>query len=155
MAEDRLDDEVRITLRLPARLRDALIKSANESSRSMNGEIVNRLDESLGIERAEASFHRRQQETERKMLYVVLDADGHPVSWQSVMGNLARIAENSQGEVRAIDAVVISPTDEIKPWAREYDLVEDAPNFRQTAKSEGGSAIVDRPEFPRRQRPIR
>ncbi len=41
------DEEVRITLRLPARLRDRLQASAEETSRSMNGEIVARLDGSF------------------------------------------------------------------------------------------------------------
>lgn len=38
------DDEVRITLRLPASLRDRLTESAGQRSRSMNGEIVSRLE---------------------------------------------------------------------------------------------------------------
>ncbi|MER8979280.1 Arc family DNA-binding protein [Mesorhizobium sp. M0870] len=42
-----MDDttEARITLRLPTVLRDKLLKAAEESNRSMNGEIVFRLDE--------------------------------------------------------------------------------------------------------------
>ena len=46
------DEEVRITLRLPASLRDKLLSSADDRSRSMNGEIVERLDWSF--ERATA-----------------------------------------------------------------------------------------------------
>ncbi|MDR7034520.1 Arc family DNA-binding protein [Mesorhizobium sp. BE184] len=38
------DAEIRITLRLPAKLRDRLEYSAGMNSRSMNGEIVDRLD---------------------------------------------------------------------------------------------------------------
>lgn len=41
------DDEVRITLRLPAKLRDKLTDGAADNSRSMNGEIVARLQESF------------------------------------------------------------------------------------------------------------
>lgn len=37
------DEEVRITLRLPALLRDRLATAATDSGRSMNGEIVLRL----------------------------------------------------------------------------------------------------------------
>ncbi|MBN8998866.1 MAG: Arc family DNA-binding protein, partial [Rhizobiales bacterium] len=40
-------DEIRLTLRLPAELRDRLATSAERSSRSMNGEIVSRLERSL------------------------------------------------------------------------------------------------------------
>lgn len=41
------DEEVRITLRLPASLRDRLTEAASDSGRSMNGEIVSRLEDSL------------------------------------------------------------------------------------------------------------
>lgn len=41
------DEEIRITLRLPARLRDQLADKANENVRSMNGEIISRLDASF------------------------------------------------------------------------------------------------------------
>jgi hypothetical protein len=41
------DEEVRITLRLPQKLRDRLISAAEMNSRSMNGEIVERLDYSF------------------------------------------------------------------------------------------------------------
>ena len=39
--------EVRITLRLPAGLRDSLAEAADKHSRSMNGEIVTRLEWTL------------------------------------------------------------------------------------------------------------
>jgi predicted butyrate kinase (DUF1464 family) len=46
MAEE---DEVRITLRLPEDLRDRLKKATEESGRSMNAEIVDRLTKSFDI----------------------------------------------------------------------------------------------------------
>ncbi len=45
MADD--DNEVRITLRLPAALRDRIAKEASQSGRSMNGEMVFRLEKTL------------------------------------------------------------------------------------------------------------
>lgn len=42
------DTEVRITLRLPGKLRDRLTEAADASGRSMNGEIVGRLENSFG-----------------------------------------------------------------------------------------------------------
>jgi len=41
------DTEVRITLRLPGSLRDRLLEVADKNSRSMNGEIVARLEWTL------------------------------------------------------------------------------------------------------------
>lgn len=39
-----LDPEVRITLRMPESLRDRLLRASEMNNRSMNGEIVDRLD---------------------------------------------------------------------------------------------------------------
>lgn len=41
------DDEIRITLRLTASLRDRLTTKAHENERSMNGEIIARLEQTL------------------------------------------------------------------------------------------------------------
>lgn len=41
------DEEVRLTLRLPASLRDRLAKEAEASGRSMNGEMVYRLEKTI------------------------------------------------------------------------------------------------------------
>lgn len=58
--------EVRITLRLPAGLRDTLLEAAASSSRSMNGEIVHRLDKYDAVmrdaEHLAATLERREQE---------------------------------------------------------------------------------------------
>ncbi len=43
------EQEIRITLRLPFPLRDRLSESAASASRSMNGEIVERLEESFRV----------------------------------------------------------------------------------------------------------
>lgn len=43
------DDEIRITLRLPAPLRDRLKKAADSTNRSMNAEIISRLETYDGI----------------------------------------------------------------------------------------------------------
>ncbi|MGN6548478.1 MAG: Arc family DNA-binding protein [Pararhizobium sp.] len=43
-------DEVRLTLRLPARVRDHLLQKGKESGRSLNAEIVNRLERSVDFE---------------------------------------------------------------------------------------------------------
>ncbi len=52
------DDETRITLRLPARLRDELTLAASKSGRSMNGEIIDRLVRSLNFEQEYGDFEQ-------------------------------------------------------------------------------------------------
>ena len=44
------DEEVRLTLRLPAQLRDRLTREAQSSGRSLNGEMVHRLEKTLDDE---------------------------------------------------------------------------------------------------------
>lgn len=41
------NEEVRLTLRLPASLRDRIAKEADKSGRSMNGEMVYRLEKTI------------------------------------------------------------------------------------------------------------
>lgn len=68
------DEEVRITLRLPAALRDRIAKEANQSGRSMNGEIVVRLEKTLvdddklaTVEEDLAELWRRFDDLEAKL----------------------------------------------------------------------------------------
>lgn len=105
------DSEVRITLRLPAKLRDRLSASADANSRSMNGEIVERLDWSLdratdeianltqqlldaedqiskvSRENSNLQFELRTAQTERQALERLLNdalakLEGHTAEWR-------------------------------------------------------------------------
>ncbi|WP_392711130.1 Arc family DNA-binding protein [Rhizobium ruizarguesonis] len=60
------DDEIRMTLRLPESLRDRLKVWADESGRSMNAEIVARLESSGGEDSAEVSEWKKRFEVERE-----------------------------------------------------------------------------------------
>ncbi|WP_273727498.1 Arc family DNA-binding protein [Brucella gallinifaecis] len=64
------DQEIRITLRLPFPLRDRLSESATSASRSMNGEIVERLEESFQANEliTKASVERDQQKARADQL---------------------------------------------------------------------------------------
>jgi hypothetical protein len=48
------DEYIRITTRIPPELRDALVKLANRTERSLNGELVARLQFAVAIAEAEA-----------------------------------------------------------------------------------------------------
>ena len=65
------DTGIRITLRMPTVLRDRLMKSAEQASRSMNGEIVFRLDE---FDRLRAQHTKELQNLEQVIRY----QDGGP-----------------------------------------------------------------------------
>ncbi|MHC1547776.1 Arc family DNA-binding protein [Phyllobacterium sp. K27] len=67
------DEEVRITLRLPVSMRDRLTESAAATSRSMNGEILARIEAAEGVRRLLDDFellkaqYVAQQEREKAL----------------------------------------------------------------------------------------
>ncbi|ESX13639.1 hypothetical protein X768_04690 [Mesorhizobium sp. LSJC265A00] len=108
--------ETRITLRLPAPLRDALAKGAQVSSRSMNGEIVFRLEqfeflteqlvEALALleKREEALFSdrvalRKITEEREKMAEITADLIG---TFNKSKRELVEALRKTQDEVKAL-----------------------------------------------------
>lgn len=135
------DTEVRITLRLPEKLRDRLQTASNLNNRSMNGEIVERLqytfggvDEDLGrlhsekhaleeeIARLKMQLEEEQKNSARSAadweewairqfsdentLYILLDANGHPQSWDEIVTHLQAISDAGGINVQRIEAGV-------------------------------------------------
>jgi hypothetical protein len=89
-------DEVRITLRLPARLRDRLSHAAEMNSRSMNGEIVERLD---------WTFDRSTKEMQ-SLLDQIQARDARIAELEGVIGKLdAVLARSSALADNAVDVV--------------------------------------------------
>jgi hypothetical protein len=121
------EDEVRITLRLPAGLRNDIAQSAAENARSMNGEIIARLASFAEQERTirylediRALLESRLEQAEEgdfsyiempedRTLYVAIDADGMPMSWQEVMTHIGEIARAGNINVEKIEARVFDP----------------------------------------------
>lgn len=160
--------EVRITLRLPTALRDRLISAAQESARSMNGEIVHRVEsfdalkEELStakemylknvkmiedlrakvvgdtelridirqqlvvaqdkiqhleevkerLERTLEEIERQKEEevpVEERALYVLLDADGIPVSWPEVLAQVEAISRAAGSGIQSIQVGILNP----------------------------------------------
>lgn len=63
------DEEIRLTLRLPASLRDRIAKEAEKSGRSMNGEMVYRLEKTIvdddTVERHETEINELYQKVDQ------------------------------------------------------------------------------------------
>lgn len=75
--------EVRLTLRLPASLRDRLTKEASMSGRSLNAEMVFRLEISADVDRLLKDFElakerilsaQRIEEAQRKQVEILTEA---------------------------------------------------------------------------------
>lgn len=87
-------------LRLPDGMRDRIAEAAKANGRSMNAEIISRLETSF------ADPHTAP--TPDKTLFVVLDPQGHPISWSEVMAHIGAITKGGKLDPQSIQAVVIS-----------------------------------------------
>ncbi|WP_426238137.1 Arc family DNA-binding protein [Pararhizobium sp. DWP1-1-3] len=203
-----LDPEVRITLRLPQSLRDKLQDASLRGKRSMNGEIVERID--YTFERLEAQLdhvrtttatrladelqarrvqlseahdeikrlsaqldmrdaeratlqaelqdireryeERRYQvvdvralqaemERNRHILYVLLDADGQPISWPEIMAHLGEIVRNSVGAIDKIEAIVFD-AEKASSDERMENWIKLREHYR-SLRASGQSKLID------------
>ncbi|EJK83558.1 Arc family DNA-binding protein [Rhizobium sp. AP16] len=145
-------------LRMPDGLRERIKSAAELNNRSMNGEIVERLqytfeelDAELGellekiarLERENAqrsaeihNYEKRlsgwdewatRQFSDENTLYVLLDADGYPQSWDEIVTHLQAISEASGGNIERIEAGIfdapkVSNSKRFEQWMklREY-----------------------------------
>lgn len=153
-------------VRFPDGMRDALKADADKNGRSMNAEIISRLveyehllnktrmletslkHEKLSHEMARHEAHEalaRYAELERKQataiprdqtLYVVLDANGHPLSWSEVMTHLSKIAENASLNLERIDARVFDAK-AASNSAREAHWLDLIKFYRKARKPSG------------------
>jgi hypothetical protein len=95
MAEDPL--ETRITLRLPVVLRDALTEAATQSSRSMNGEIVFRLEEFDKLLRRYAETSALLERKERELATEREQSRKYIADMERVAKMLHEVEERSAG----------------------------------------------------------
>ncbi|PWE57161.1 hypothetical protein DEM27_05835 [Metarhizobium album] len=146
-------DDPQMKLRLPQELKTAIEKSAANSKRSLNSEIVHRLHYSFDAETERSAFVEQltileaqnqalradqarsaqleqsldgalrdnarqaasweewatQQFTDENTVYVLLDANGHPQSWDEIMAHLQAIGDAIGGKIERIDAAVVDP----------------------------------------------
>ncbi|MDC7745006.1 Arc family DNA-binding protein [Rhizobium binxianense] len=124
ISKDPVSEQDKFMLRLPAGMRDAIREEADANGRSMNAEIVHRLENSLDPSFFGSEFKRVSQNyeastsavnhflqmlAEKKVLYVALDAEAVPISWPEVMTNLNAIASALEGPIEKIDAAVFTP----------------------------------------------
>lgn len=95
--------EVRITLRLPAYLHARLVDAAEESARSMNGEIVARLEETFYKSGQYEVAQKEMSELSDRLTYQqgVIDSLRHGL--QVFIKHLARGADD---ERKILDAVM-------------------------------------------------
>lgn len=87
-------------LRLPDGMRERIATAASAAGRSMNAEIVARLA---------GSFDPNAGQPRRESLYVLLDADGRPVSWAEIREVLQAIRAEGGFDPDEMEVVVCTP----------------------------------------------
>ncbi|MDE4619609.1 Arc family DNA-binding protein [Sinorhizobium meliloti] len=126
------EEEVRITLRLPASLRDKLLASAEDRSRSMNGEIVERLDWSFDRatdERANLLKLVHDQDTELQELRERLKKPGAEI------GRLKQLLADERDVNRKLESIMEAQFDVLN---RSTDVLKSA-----SAQSQQQAGIID------------
>ena len=96
------DDYMKTALRLPKELHAQIQKSAAEAGRSMNAEIVARLQGSFLT-----SFEREVPPLQR--LYILLDSSGYPISWFEVMEHVRGLSNVAGVEPIDLQMEVVTP----------------------------------------------
>lgn len=124
--KEHAKDQDKFVLRLPEGMREEIREAAEENGRSMNAEIVFRLQttfdpdhESSELRKARQNLEasqgmtdsllRNSAEIQRGILYILLDADGHPISWDEIMTHLQAISDAAGGPFDRIEANIVDP----------------------------------------------
>ncbi|RVH37643.1 Arc family DNA-binding protein [Sinorhizobium meliloti] len=126
------EEEVRITLRLPASLRDKLLASAEDRSRSMNGEIVERLDWSFDRatdERANLLKLVHDQDTELQELRERVKNPGAEI------GRLKQLLADERDANRKLESIMEAQFDVLN---RSTDVLKSA-----SAQSQQQAGIIE------------
>lgn len=138
------DDEVRMTLRLPASVRDAVADAGRDAGRSLNAEIVQRLEDSLkGFSTtAERQFLDEMRESWRRneaayseaengaYLHVILDTAGTIPSWSDVVAHVERIAAAGKLDPHRIEVSVIDTEIDMEIGEKERRILSLGRTYR-------------------------
>lgn len=101
-------------IRLPDGMRDQIKESAERNNRSMNAEMVARLEQSFVSEMT-------QSLDEGPIFNMVLDAKGRPLGWPEIAAHIHRTAKAAGVESVGFKAAIFNtaPADD-DPFAKEY-----------------------------------
>lgn len=123
------DDYIKTALRLPRDVHAQIQQAATASGRSMNAEIVARLQGSL-----DSSVSTQASTSELPRLYVLLDSNGYPLSWSEIREHLKAIREAGKLNVVEMETYVVTPDMESNSRRNEA-VVKLAAYYRKQGKS--------------------
>lgn len=129
-------------LRMTPEIKERIEAAAAKNNRSMNAEILRRLEDSFDDEVLTERVRDSAFNRERQVLYVLLDADGMPTAWSEIMLHLDRLAEASGGDISRIDAVAIVPKDDRPEDAKVEAYLELARRYKKLGKGKSVGASL-------------
>lgn len=108
-------------LRLPDGMRDRIAAEARVNGRSMNAEIVARLNSSFNDQDANLPSARpAEPPAPENTVYILLDTNGMPISWNEIMTHLSEISKASKYKYSSQHARILV-SDQVSSSGREED----------------------------------
>lgn len=119
----------KLLVRFPEGMRDKIKAEAEKNKRSMNAEIIDRLERSFSSPKAADEDFRLPPATEKNTIYLVLDRDGLPSSWDEIRAHIHGILGPVSRNVINMRTYIVNPNmmsssvrqDEAMKVAREYE----------------------------------
>lgn len=132
-------------VRFPDGMRDRLKEAAHANGRSMNAEIVARLQQSLD---APADVVELRQELDRLKstdplyrLYLLIDSHGYPQSWAEIHELISAVSAAGKLNAVEIQAHVVTP--DMESNSRRG---KEAADLARRLRAEGKSRLIDNPD---------
>jgi Arc-like DNA binding dprotein len=135
-------DDPYFRLRIPESLKAKVQEAADRNKRSMTAEIIARLEESFSATEGRSVID--------DMLYVLIDAEGVPISWQEIFTHAIGMNRALGGVPQSQHIVVYSDENVSSSRREDYDfkLIEAYRRVQRDAarrKKEGKPATVQGP----------
>ena len=136
-------DDPQMKLRLPEDLRDQIVEAADINHRSLNAEIIARLQDSFAArahgwtESGEDIFGNPE-----RTVYVLLDTNGQPISWDEInehIGALSRKGRFASLATYLVTPQLVSSADrqrEARALARHYAKLRREERLREVKAKE-------------------
>lgn len=135
-------DFLKTALRLPRDLHARIQKAAELSGRSMNAEIIARMqrsfDEPTGFDAQRQGVDLSQNSEPLYRLYVLLDSSGYPLSWAEIHELLSAI--NSSVKLAAVETEVQIITPDMESSSRRTKAAAD---LARRLRADGESRLID------------
>lgn len=139
----------RFIIRMPEGMRDWIAEEAEKNHRSMNAEIVARLEESRNLrDSINGRMDSNPPPSKENTLYIVLDTDGMPISWAEISTHISNITKAGKLPWHSQKIMVMTP-ELMSSTLREdndYELLVKYAKFLRDLRKKPKSSEPDAPK---------